>query len=208
MANPGNPPIFIKLWGSSHGTPRHHLPQVLNEFMDGYVRFHRPVYDAVGGRKLNHDVVTTIERDMSSRFEKQVHILFLGGNNLRKKGDPEHLILYFRAILEHAYAIPGCFVVLVSLLPSPKTDHISKKRFEMASSMLKKLSFEFEETCSFLNISRVFLKEVTFEGRKKHSINRLYYKPDGIHMNCIGAGRVAQMICDHVNSIPNKCLII
>ena len=203
-----NPPIFLKIWSSSHGTTQHHLPQVLNEFMEGYVRFATPVYDAVVGRNLNHDVVTTIETDMSSRSEKQVHVLFLGGNNIHKKGDPEHLILYFRALLEHAYAIPGCFVCMVSLLPCPKTDHSCKLWFEMASSLLKKLSFEFPQKCSFLNISRVFTKEETFEGRKKRVINCLYYKPDGIHLNCIGAGRVAQMICDHVNSIPNKCLII
>ena len=198
-------PIFVKVWASSHGCPWHGLPKALNDKMKEHPKFQSPSYDAVSGRKINDDVVASIKSDMNSRSGNQVHVIFLGGNNIRKRGKPADIIPFFRSILEHAKPIPGCYVCILSLLPSPGTDGISKKQFGTATTMLKKLSQRYLDTCSFLNISKVVLvKDVTINGRNNCGIiDHSFYKPGGIHLNSIGSGRIAQMICTRLISIPN-----
>ena len=199
-------PIFVKIWSSSHGCPWHGLPQALNDQMKEHPKFQPPRFDAVSGRRICDDVVASIKTDMNSRSGNQVHVIFLGGNNIRKRGKPADIIPFFRSILEYAKVIPGCYVCILGLLPSPGTDDFSKEQFGKATTMLKKLSQRYLDSCSFLNISRIVLvKDVTINGRNNCGvIDRSFYKPGGIHLNSIGSGRIAQAICTRLISIPNK----
>ena len=201
-------PIFVKVWSSSHGCPWHGLPKALNDCMKEHPKFAPPVFDAESGRKITDDVVASIKTDMSSRSGNQVHVIFLGSNNIRRRGKPEDIIPYFRSILERAKDIPGCFVCILGLLPSPATDDFSKKQFGMATTLLKKLSQRYPESCSFVHIFRVVLKDVTINGRNNCGvIDHSFYKPGGIHLNSIGSGRIARTICTRLISIPNKHFI-
>ena len=198
------PPIFLKLWCSSHGKPWHGLPEALSKSMHDVGRFSEPIFDSVSGREINDEVVALIRTDMSSRSGRQVHIIIMGGNNIRSKGHPTFIIPHFRSILEHSDSIKGCFVLVVGLLPSPKTDNFSKSQFISANTLLKKLTFRFLLTSSFLNVAKHFVKEVN-EGKKgSKEPNPIFFKKDGIHLSYDGSLKLAKLLQVALISIPNS----
>ena len=200
------PPIFLKVWASSHGQPWHGLPNALRKTLENENRFLTPEFNAVSGQRINEDVVAVIKNDMDSRSVRQIHIIIMGGNNIRSRGHATEVIPFFRSIIEYATNISGCFVVIVGLLPSPKTDIDSKKRFENASSLLKQLTFRYSQKSSFLNAAKFFLKELSEENSNvRGKVNETFFK-DGIHLNNDGSEKLAKELRKHLVSLPNRKL--
>ena len=86
-------------------------------------------------------------------------------------------------------------IVLVSLLPSPKTDNYSKNVFKKANKQLMDLANRWE-FASFLNISRHFTNCGKLQMSK--------FKADKIHLNSNGALGLAKAIYGNVLSLKSK----
>ena len=71
--------ISVKLWTSSHGLARRHLPQYITEAFEKQNKFSTPEIDARSGRQLNLSVIRTILKNVRTDHPAhQVHILALG----------------------------------------------------------------------------------------------------------------------------------
>ena len=92
--------------------------------------FYTPIIDAESGRCIEDEMVSFITADMdrlANLNRKQIQIIILGTNDLRKKNvKAGQIIHYFRQILQKASFLKDCLVVLSGLIPSPKTDYYTK----------------------------------------------------------------------------------
>ena len=191
--------ISVKLWADSHGTDYHHLPAILLSLFRGtnFSRFSAPEIDALGGRKITPNIVGKIIGDMNLRSgsgQPQVHVVFLGSNNIRRGSNPQEIIPLLRRIADHAIKMCHTHVVFCAALPGIENDHILKSKFMTLNSMIKQLSKEFRSKCSFLNLAKRF----TSFGQVKVE---LY--DDGIHLNHEGAQLLAKVIGGHLQRLPS-----
>ena len=154
--------------------------------------------NAVGSRRLTHDVINMILQDAySHRSGPQIHVIILGDNNLRYGmesvdsfiGKCHHLVQGFSQLQK-------CHLVLVSILPCPKT----KEKFLEANSRLRKIAIRNADFVSYLDLERTrfFINGAINEN--------LFY--DGIHLKNAGEKILAEHIFDLCSSIGIFALMI
>lgn len=194
MAEPKN--IRLKLWGSSHLTRRHHLPQEVENLLSNLSRFHYPAFDARGGRIIDSGLVESIKNDMSLRDNSpQVHVIILGSNNIRDGWRPKRILTLFREVIEHCGKLRKCHLVICGILSSVRCDSEQRKRFQTTTAMLKQLSKEHLGHSSFLNIGKTFTVNGSF-------CQELFQ--DNIHLNVSGASKLAKVLVNHLQRLPKS----
>ena len=160
---------------------------------DGSLRFQKPVMNAEGSRTLNHEVINMIFQDAYSFAPGfQFHILLLGDNNLRHP--PMEPVASFIGKCEYLVQglsyIPNCHVILVSIIPCPKTN----EKFLEANSRLREISHRNFHFVSYLDLERT---RFFINGG---AINEnLFY--DGIHLRDEGSEMLAKLIFKHCCSV-------
>ena len=197
--------INLKVWSSSHGCKRHHLPAKLRKRMRRQSRFALPTFDAEGGRRITQRIVGDICANMSrGEGEPQCHVCILGSNNLRKGEQPRSIGNLFHQILQHGSNIPKCHVVVCGILPSPDTDKTTKSTFGDTSSLLKALVKEYSEKSSFFDTAKLF--------QKHGKVRKRFFKRrrDGqidVHLSRRGARLLSKQLTRHLLSHSSKILI-
>ena len=153
--------------------------------------------NADGGRRLDYDVINMIVQDAHSRSGSQFHVILLGDNNLRDMEPLDSLIGKFTYLVQALSYVPNCNIILVSILPSPKTN----QKFLEANFRLKNLANRHFNFCSYLDLerSRFFLNN--------GDINEsLYY--DRIHLKDSGSEILAKLIFNHCLSLGTVKMLI
>ena len=198
---PSRSKINLYIWGSSHATELHYLPQSFEELgVDS--RFSDPVWNARSGGIINQSTINEIMRVMtrdSRRLEKQVHVLFLGSNNLRNENTdwtPQEVHDFFEMVVIHARGLFNVHIVICGILPSPEKNDQSIDRFKPASSLLKDLSTRYRPLTSYINIPDFF--------NAFGEIKWYLYNGGQIHLTKLGAEKLAEIFKNHLNFHPEK----
>ena len=192
-------PNHVTIYTASHGTPgprnQRHLRELVEREFEGSWRFLRPVMNAVGGRELSYDVIDMILQDAhSSRSGFHFIVLLLGDNNLRyDTAEPiDSFIGKVEYLVQNLQHVPKCQIILVSIIPCPKT----QQRFLKANSCLRKISYQNSNFVSYLDLenSRFFCNGAINES--------LFY--DDIHLKDRGSEILAKLIFRHCCSLGNR----
>ena len=188
--------ILSKLWTSSHG--RKNLPEAIFSAFEKQKRFEIPEIIYKPGLKLTKDVVSEIKETVKKQNNSaQVHVLILGDNDFRRlEGDPRLYLTCVEDLVQFFKDIPKAHLVLVSLLPSPKTNDQCKDVFYKMSEELKKYGQEDPDSATYLRVTKEFMKAGIPE-------QELYF--DGIHLSVKGANVLASAIKKYLMKIPDKC---
>ena len=148
-------------------------------------------FDAVGGRKIDEDLVEKIINDMKKvNFVNMTLVLIIGSNNIRKKGKAIDIMEYFEMLLKFVKFWRNFRVVLCGIIPSIP-DARSKENFCEASKLLKKMCLKYD-IASFCPLAGY----LTNEG----IVNPKFYQEDGIHLNELGSRFVSIAINDHLQN--------
>ena len=99
-------------------------------------------------------------------------------------------------LIQKVIKFQHCVLVLVSILPCPKSDDLSKEAFREANNRLKVLSQQYKSHVSFLDNS----KKIVFD----RNIDLELFENDESHMNCDGAREYANSIKQHLKFLSNK----
>lgn len=209
MPSTEKPPIIFKVYASSHGKECHHLPSELRKLFSLQKRFTLPIIDIVQGKRISQEVVERIKEDAErsvAEGDRQLILLILGSNNLRKGGDPQQVGLLFHQVTQHVVDLPGTHVVLTSPLPSPETDGLgSEERFEALATILNNISNMYDLKCSFLRTSKIFCPN----GHLSIDKFKLVRGPNGdlvhdVHLNQAGAAEWAMHLYNHIRNRPQS----
>ena len=188
------PKVELILWGSSHMSKEYDFWKFFLPSMQTQQNvFETPQNNSKSGQKIDFDVADRVCRVMKRLCilkKRQVHVVSLGTNNIRFK--EEDLFPYFKQIVDQCHLLDGCFLVLVSLVPSYSTDEISRKRFSECSQMLKSLADNKKVT--FFN----FNQNVTEHGTL---VDNFFFHEGskGFHLNKTGANLLALNLKRHLS---------
>ena len=207
-------------WGSSHLCPKHHFPEKMAEYWKTQTLsnwFKAPEYHAHGGAKLNDRLVNnikTVMKDNGNAGEKQVHVLLIGGNNIRKaqrglpidqvdnvlKAEIDKMCQMLADICQCAVEVPGVKFFIASPIPSPKTQDRTWKAFRWFHDKMKATIAPFAASRS------VMYKNVTIGFLEDHmgNVNSDLFDSDGIHLNPSGAASVANSIGQILYNMDRK----
>jgi len=187
--------IRLKVWGSSHACDHHFLPSRLKETFFGSEKYEEPVFHASSGLKITKELVKIIQNDMSENQNySQIHIILLGGNNIREGWKPASVAQLLEQIILASKNAPNSLVILCGLIPSPKTEYKTKDSFILTDKLIIKLAKKFEQNSSFFNSAKV----LTHQGKVKMDCFA-----DGIHLNRFGAKHFTTCLTNHILKIPN-----
>ena len=192
------PKIQFFVWSSSHGTPRHFLPEKLSEELDNHPHFNNPIVFAESGASINYDVVECIKYEINGRSEMpQVHCIILGSNNIRSlREDPHYTAHFFEEILRFSSRYKNCHIILTSIIPSPCSDIYTNEAMGQLSSYLRDINGMFPQSSSFYDIANLLCKN----GR----LDITYYERDLLHLSRCGAKTVAQGLKAHIRKVYNN----
>ena len=116
-------------------------------------------FDAVGGRKIDENLIEKIINDMKKvNFVNMTLVLIIGSNNIRKKGKAIDIMEYFELLLRILNFWFNVRVVICGIIPSIP-DNRSKKNFCEASKLLRKMCIKFE-CASFCPIQDYLINNV------------------------------------------------
>ena len=197
-------------WGSSHLCPHHHFPEQMGEYWKTQTLskwYKEPVYRAQSGAKLDQRLVNnikTVMKENGNNGEKQVHVLLIGGNNIRTaqrdlpieqldnvlKAEIDKMCQMLADICQCAVEVPGVKFFIASPIPSPKTQDRTWKAFRWFHDKMKATIAPFAATRSlmYLNVTIGFLED------HRGNVNSALFHRDGIHLNRYGAASVANSI--------------
>lgn len=191
------PKIKIIVYGSSHAMPHHHLPHHLQENFQNHSRFLEPDVYAESGAKIDPEFVEIVKEEITNQAQNPTAIVLIMGSNNTRNGDqsPHEVLPLFEEIVHHGSHYPKCHVVLVSIIPSPSTDHYSAGPFIETSNLLKELSKkeEYLHRVSFFNIADKLLEE-------KNNFAR-----DLLHLSYEGARIFAEGLKNHLEQRRQVC---
>ena len=199
-------PYEVKIWTSSHGTDYHYFPSSLskafheNTHPQRDVLIQLPLINAKPGRQTKETFVREMknEFDQISAETKRINIVLMGDNDIRSNdyvGACRVERNIGRIVELHKGSRHG--LVVCGLLPSPVTWTESDFLFHRVSNQL----FRQVETANsapsgrriaFLRTLHVFMDENGLIEAGK------YFENDKVHLNQIGAFRLAQHL---VNSL-------
>ena len=139
---------------------RRHLQRELRKVMKvNNTFFTEANFDAVGGRKIDEDLVEKITNDMMKvNFVNMTLVLIIGSSNIRKKGKAIDIMEYFEMLLKFVNFWRNFRVVVCGIIPSIP-DNRSKKNFCEASKLLKKMCIKFN-CASFCPIQDYLINNV------------------------------------------------
>ena len=144
---PDEKKVFLKIVSSSHGlnNERRHLQRELRRVMKvNNTFFTEANFDAVGGHKIDEDLVEKIINDMKKvNFVNMTLVLIIGSSNIRKKGKAIDIMEYFEMLLKFVNFWRNFRVVVCGIIPSIP-DARSKKNFCEASKLLKKMCLKYD----------------------------------------------------------------
>ena len=198
---PSHSKIKLHVWGSSHITDLHYLPESFQE-LDADPRYESPIWHGRSGGIINQNTINRIMSVMTTCYnnsERQVQIMFLGSNNLRDEFEgwtPEEVRDYFEMVCYHAWNLSNVHIVICGILPSPINMDESMNRFAPASSLLKELATRFRPITSYINIPDHF----TSFGEVKW----YFYNGKQIHLTKSGAEKLAKVFQNHLKFHPEK----
>ena len=97
--------------------------------------------DAVGGRVLDQNVMKKI-CDHAKSFSNyhQIHFILMGGNNIRSGWETvDAFVSKCQQLAASFENVAHAKIVFVGMIPTPKTDCVSKKLFVEANKKLQQL---------------------------------------------------------------------
>ena len=189
--------IKVEIFASSHGKG---LPKPLKK-----IRFKHPwclpfrnnYFDCLGGRRIGEPEVRAMVAKISQAIGPTIFVMILGSNKLRESGHYSQVYQPYRKVLEYAQTFDHVHIVIVSIIPSVRTD--TRKRFAKCSVMLKNLTKLFKKS-SFLNMNKLFCPAGLLVPKYFQS-TQLY--PNGVEVNVhlsqkYGFPLLAQSIMCHI----------
>ena len=167
-------------WGASHFTHHRLFPQNFENLLhDSNIH---PIIFAKGGALLNRTIVDEIKQELKqTEGRRQIHIICLGGNNIRRNTDVwsvEGLASFFEELTIFASDVRGATLILVGMIPSPAFDHISRETFQAMNLKLKKICAQSNDVATYFSAAKLFSPD----GR----IRQHLYQADGIHLTEMG----------------------
>lgn len=193
-------PFKVKIWTSSHGLESHHFPQSLETVFQESSKLKQIQIDAKGGRQINEEFVAEYLKDfrkVKELGEPQITVLLMGDNNIRKFAK-KGAFKVFKFTKEIIKAHEGtCHPLLVlGLMPSPKTHHSTISIAEYLDDILQETIFKLHKDSS----GRFFAFVCTtsfFTNQDGFILNKKYFSRDGIHLNKDGALALASNIVEN-----------
>lgn len=198
--------ISINLYGDSHLCDNHYFPAEFEPRVDASGRYLKPKFFARGGATIGPNVVTTLRRQLTEA-KPTVHVIAIGGNNLRR-GMRADRVDEARATIKQT--VQECLDLIVtangrfgtqyhhllvcSIIPSPEHTPEEVQVFMAANHQLQQLAQSNSSTVTFLNMDR-FLRN------RNKSPNLDYFSPDQIHLNQAGAKKIAEVIFNAVSTV-------
>ena len=194
-------PIKQCAFTSSHGADNHFFPQEYTKCFEGETRFEKPEFLAQGGAKIDDHFVANIKSYLAKNDgERNLVILIVGGNNIRKKGDGDSILPHFEKIVELVTATERAHVLICGLVPSPPHEETfnSRERFSNADKLLSNLASQNEAKCTFFPTANKFCSA----GKSLHK----YYEKGGkdVHLNRDGAELFAKHLSEMVRNLPKE----
>lgn len=176
---------YFKLWGDSQAIPGRYLPQLLTQNLKTF----QVEVDGKKGGGLYQREIDCILRDAKSKYPSdQIHVMMIGGNNLRNGHESvESFEEKCQQLCEAFENIDNAKFVMIGMIPSSKA--ISKPIFKMADRQLEKLAEKYSSKISFLNIRKLFIAN--------DKINPKLYD-DSIHLSHEGMKILSNAISHHV----------
>ena len=106
-------------------------------------------------------------------------------------------------LIAHVRNTPQCFLVFVSIIPSPESNPISKGPFDTWNKKMLQWRHQFPTKVGFCNLN----KKLMYPGRHCMMIrSKKYFKHRDIHLNKEGAEVVAECIKQNLLFIPRSHL--
>jgi len=172
--------------------------------------------NSVGGRTLNDTFVNQLKQFLSAQDDKHyVHVVFLGGNNIRRcfRSDApiqvknirasetvDELIEGYKKILEIAKPFAKTKLVIVSPLTSANSEH--EPHFERFANLLRPITAQ--NGAIFCEIRDTFGSKVGFY---ENGLVKRVFRPDlfqdDVHLNRAGAKLLAKRVFNTLSQIPN-----
>ena len=190
--------IAIQGFGTSHFHEIHHFDQCFEELFENNPKYRKPEVYGYRGAKINDNIVNHIINKININVpQRQVAILCFGGNNITDGQRPEDFFRHFERLVNHANVVENLHIMIVGLIPRPKTDEHTKSLFFKTNRLLNTLCEENKPKCTFVNVSKVLCEngEILTEfyaGRENNQV----------HLNIHGARVLAKRIFNMVKNIP------
>ena len=99
--------------------------------------------------------------------------------------------------MNHTTIVENLHIMIVGLIPRPKTDEDTKSLFFKANRLLNNLCEQNKQKCTFVNVSKVLCENGEI-------LNQFYAGREGneVHLNLDGARVLAKRIFSFVKNIP------
>ena len=191
--------VRLHLWGDSHLSDRHHVPDLLKKRLDGrhYVRYHRDVINhARSGQKLTEDYARQMVKYVREHDpEPMLHVLQVGSNDLwdsPTKDTVEQLRALTAELANVVTNTKSSALIITSPIPGDKAS--AKEVFE---AIRKELGKEFggdveNRKCTFTDCLGKFAK-AGYDAK---------FWEDRRHLNREGASRFVSALMDEIRKLP------
>ena len=183
-------------WTSSHGKPHHPFQNEMRHVLSHQARYDQtPIFNFQS--KISESLVEEILEDVHAwSGQPQVHVLIVGGNNLREGQEAPEVVKLFTRLLKATSTVKRCFVIVVSFIPDCISDQACKARFIEASKYLRKQCNKFKGTCSLVNSQKIFLSH--------GELIKDMYVNDGVHLSVAGSKALAKVIGKTLSYVPQS----
>ena len=207
MASEYKPIYSVKLWTSSHGMPRHHLPQSFNEIYKANPFIEKPIINAKPGRFINENMIDEFKKDFETiPFSRpQINVTCFGDNDIRSNAFKGGFFLYkFTKEMIDLHKDSKNPLLVLGVMPSPATFYQTHALSEYSDDLIQKYILKFHEnnTCphlSFATTAEFFSDEEGF------LLNKIYFENDQIHLNKTGADQFARNILEISTILAQIC---
>jgi hypothetical protein len=205
------PKVLFEVHGSSHTTERRFMPDIMCEVFSRQNRFAMPIFERDprhdhGGRKLTGDSVVydllgrrrftgySVVYDLLKRMHdkspyQQVNMVMLGANDLGSGIVSNRFLRRFfsclERLIEQSVVIPNNHLVICSLVPRPKTSHLSDGLFKGVDQEMKWICQRNSQSVSFFDVSSLLRDQ-------NGNILREYFLPDLTHLT----EEAVKLVCD------------
>jgi len=214
MICPGDPfggPYQVKLWTSSHGTGKHHLPKYLKYLYEDNPYFLLPEINAKPGRYLDDVFMSDFSKDFEILLEEttpRINVILMGDNDIRAfnyRGGYQIVKNTWQLLKMHGKTMNP--LILMGLMPSPLTHHQSLPLAEYTDDRLREQIliqrvnvWEKPHLCSFVSTASFFSDS---KGRLE---NKKYFHKDLVHLNRVGAFALAYYLLDYLDEFAEGCI--
>lgn len=206
MASLATQQIAVKLYGDSHLCENHFFPAEFEPQLYASGRFLKPDYFARGGATIGPNVLVALRRELREA-KPTIHIIAIGGNNLRRgmrAGRIEEARQTIRDTVEQCvqaieeanqrFGTQYHHALVCSIIPSPEHTPEEKQVFMASNQELLALTRSHESTTTYVNFDR-FLR------LRNKAPNMDYFSRDQIHLNQQGAKKVVELLMGVLTSV-------